>query len=412
MSRVLSTPKQAPHGRTLVAGEPTLFHCNHYNYWLQKTLLLPTDLKMGEVIRDAAASVAHAWVSNAREELGFEDAAGALQFAADAFAQHGFGTIDFSEADADGGTVRTPTSHYGQCFRSIVDGDFAEPQTYFDQGYAAGAVAAAYGLDAGAFAARCEQCMALGAEEGVIALVRRDEPADSFNSPGEGKGSGQEPPPQSEHTNVDEAAVLEALAGLDFSGNEEGLIPRFGVMLTHHFANFYDRISFEFVRRMGDTGLLEYGEQLLVDAGYRCAFNTFGGIMTSAEWDAVVRPQCETREDWVHGMVAVVNALGWGVWRVHELSEDKLVVRIWDDYESRGWLGMYGEADRPICYLAQGGAAGIMNLVYTGGIADGPTLDEDYFKEIFESEDRYVAEQTKCMAQGDDFSEIVVTKEG
>jgi predicted hydrocarbon binding protein len=73
---------------------------------------------------------------------------------------------------------------------------------------------------------------------------------------------------------------------------------------------------------------------------------------------------------------------------------------------------MYGEADRPICYLAQGGAAGIMNLVYTGDIAQGPTLDEDYFKEIFESEDRYVAEQTKCMAQGDDFSEIVVTKEG
>ncbi|NET39964.1 MAG: hypothetical protein F6K19_49770, partial [Cyanothece sp. SIO1E1] len=87
-----------------------------------------------------------------------------------------------------------------------------------------------------------------------------------------------------EGTNIDEPAILTALAGLDLSGNEEGLIPRFGVMLTNHFANFYNRISFEFVRRMSGTGMLEMGEILLQDAGYQCAFNTFGGIMISDEW--------------------------------------------------------------------------------------------------------------------------------
>ena len=62
---------------------------------------------------------------------------------------------------------------------------------------------------------------------------------------------------------------------------------------------------------------------LLVEAGYRCAFHTFGGIMSSAEWDAVIKPQCEDWKDWVHGMVATINALGWGVYRVAELSEEK-----------------------------------------------------------------------------------------
>ncbi len=63
---------------------------------------------------------------------------------------------------------------------------------------------------------------------------------------------------------------------------------------------------------------VDVAAELFIEAGHACAFNTFGGIMTSAEWDALVLPMLKTREDWVFGMVGCVNALGWGTWKVLE----------------------------------------------------------------------------------------------
>lgn len=410
MSRTLATPAPSPYGQLLTGGEPVIAHCNVYNYWLQKTVTLVPDLGMRDVVISAAASSAHAHVRAAIAELGLDAEADRKKLVADTFAQYGYGTLDLSWVTADGGQVRTPTSHYGQLFMQPAGLQrFSEAQNLFDQGYAAGAVAAIYDRDVNAYLVSDVACHSTGGD-GTIRLTAS--PVDSsFESCGAGPGGKTEPPPPNADTNVDEAAILDALSGLDFSGNEEGFIPRFGVMLTFHFANHYNRISFEFIRRMKDSGMLEHAEKLLVDAGHRCAFNTFGGIMTSAEWDAVIRPQCQTREDWVHGMVATVNALGWGVWRVHELVPGKkLVVRIYDDYESRGYLGMYGAAERPVSFLAQGGVAGTMNLIYTGDIASKPDLDNAYYARVFDADDSFRVQQTKSLAMGDAYSEIVAER--
>ena len=56
MTRRTGSISQEAHGRTLMSGEPLVFHCNHYNYWLQKTLLLPEGL--GRVTPDRFAAVA------------------------------------------------------------------------------------------------------------------------------------------------------------------------------------------------------------------------------------------------------------------------------------------------------------------------------------------------------------------
>ena len=149
---------------------------------------------------------------------------------------------------------------------------------------------------------------------------------------------------------------------------------------------------------------------LLMDTAYRCAFHTFGGIMTSPEWEAVVLPQCKTKEDWIHGMVACVNALGWGAWRVIEQSDDLLRVRIYDDYESCGWLDMYGKAKEPVSFLAAGAVSGIMNLIYNADIASGPTLDLDFYARVFESEGSFQAEHVASFAMGDGYTEIVARR--
>lgn len=404
-----SLPSRNPsRGRVLVAGEPLIFHCNHYNYWLQNTLLLTNGLGMEGVMLDAAAEVAHAYVGRAATELGLSTVEERKRLASDLYAQQGFGTVDFASLSADGGSVVNPTSHYAYAFSVASDAQVStRPQNYFDAGFAAGAASAIFELAPGSFEVRIDACRSMGAERGITVLERRPAATDVQGSPGAGHTGTNDIPGPNGDTNVDEAQVLQALAGLDLAGNEEGLIPRFGVMLTEHFANYYNRISFEFVHRMESTGLLELGETLLVDAGYQCAFNTFGGVMVSAEWDAVVKPQCQSRFDWVHGMVACVNALGWGVWRVQELSDERLVVRIYDDYESCGYRAMYGMADRPVSYLAQGGVVGIMNLIFVGAIDQKPVLDSAYFEHTFNADGCFKAKQEKCLASGDPFTEIV-----
>lgn len=211
---------------------------------------------------------------------------------------------------------------------------------------------------------------------------------------------------------VDELAVVRAVAGLGIKGNEEGLIPAFGLYLTRHLADYYNRISYATARRIEALGGLEEDARaLLLEAGHSCAFNTFGGVMKSAEWDAVVRPMLESREDWVRGMVAVVNSFGWGRWSVLELEAGaKLVLRIDDGYEATGWLRDYGKSEHPRCYLAAGGAAGLMNLLYVGDITARPALTEAYYRELFSHAEVFRSTETRCLARGDSHCEVLVER--
>lgn len=210
---------------------------------------------------------------------------------------------------------------------------------------------------------------------------------------------------------IDERAVVSAIASLGIAGDEEGLIPAFGLYLTRHSADYYNRISFAAARRLGGSGLEDDARALLVEAGHVCAFNTFGGIMKSAEWDAVVKPMIETREDWVRGMVAVINAFGWGRWSVVELvANERLHVSIEDSYEAIGWLRDYPISERPRCYLGCGGVSGIMNLLYVGDITTHPVLDEAYYRSLFRSQSAFASEEIACVAKGDPRCEIIATR--
>lgn len=213
---------------------------------------------------------------------------------------------------------------------------------------------------------------------------------------------------------VAERIVTEAVAGLELKGNEEGLIPAFGLYLTKHFADYYNRISYgllgAFIRELPE--LEEDAIALLTEAGHVCSFHTFGGIMVSVEWDAVVMPMIETREDWVKGMIGVVNALGWGRYRLQELvPNERLVLQIDDSYEAAGVLEGYGKAAHPRCYLASGGAAGLMNLLYQGDITKRPPLTEEYYHEVFGDPRSFRARETRCLAMGDPHCEIIVERQ-
>jgi hypothetical protein len=393
--------KKEGWGRRSLGGEAMVYHCNFYNYWLQKTVLLVEGLGMEQVIQEAAAASAYSCLKGL-------DAADS-KMAETVFSGLGFGLMDLSLVTADGGEVTTSISHYGQCLASAAGGTFAAPQSRFDAGFAGGASAWGHGRLAGGFEAKVQACMALGAKRGSIELIGRAARDDFFGTYGVGPDSSAAQPVPA-WRGPSQNAVDEAMDELDLNGNEEGLIPRFGVMLTQHFAHFYNRLSFEFLLRMRDSGMRMAGEHLLIDAGYRCAFHTCGGIFMSPEWEALMRPVVTSREDGAHAMVSILSTLGWGRWRLVEVGERRAVMRLYDDYESLGYRAMYGESTRPVAFLAAGGLGGLMNLLYLGDILDQQELDGSYYERVFEHADAFAVHQTQSIAMGDAYSEIVAER--
>lgn len=391
------------HHRCIVGGEPTIFHCHHYNAFLHRTLLDAEFVDTRPILIGAAAEVAYAQLNSLFDELKLSDIQARKDMAQETFRWSGFGTLDFSSLDEQGGTTRTRNNHYSHAWQ-VKWGKAKEPVSQFPAGWLAGALAAIYSKPQGHYQVETKQCMAMdGVDECVFELSDKGANFPVFESVKLGELIDQHQELDCPANNVDAQGIFEAVASLPLVGDQDGIIPAFGVYLTRHYANYYNRVSFELERKLvekfGDQGR-KVAAPLLIEAGRVCAFNTFGGIMSSTEWDALVRPQLKSPEDWVHGMLAIVNAFGWGRWSVTSVEEACAEFVIQDDYECAGYLAMYGQADHNVAYLAHGGVLGLMVLVYTGDIAAKPELSEDYYTSIFKNATPYTVKCLESRAQG------------
>lgn len=406
-------PARVPAYLNIVGTEPLVYHCHHYNLTLQESIEDARKwVDADAILVDGAEIAASAMLRSLASQKSPKDS---FAIASEHFRLQGFGLLDCSGVGADGGSATVHNSHYALGHRQRKpDARREAPVCYFAAGYIAAAAAAAHGRPPGSYRVRETECVALGADACVFQVEARQSPRALEASIGQGR-TGDPMPPAPAGTPpsaIDEPAVIQAVGSLSLVGNEEGQIPAFGVLLSQHFANYYNYISYETERAVAHDEVLQSATRaLLVEAGHVCAFNTFGGIMRSAEWDAVVGPMIGQRTDWVYGIVAVINALGWGRWAVEEIVEnERLVVRVDSSYESNYHLARYDLADSGKCYLPQGGVAGIMNLLYVGDITEKPELTAEYYAKLFSSPESFVATETKCRSKGDDYCELVAER--
>jgi predicted hydrocarbon binding protein len=193
---------------------------------------------------------------------------------------------------------------------------------------------------------------------------------------------------------IDANKIIQAVMSGSRIREEKGIIPLFGVYLSLLSVQYYNKLSFDFERKM--TGS-EEAEKLLVAAGQECGYATFHGIRNSWEWDEVVKPMVESREDQIFGFASVAVAFGWGDLTVKELIPgDKLVIRAEASYEASGYLESYGRTESGKCYMLRGVSAAFMDLVYGGDYPDGCFC--------------FLAEETRCRAKGDSYCEFVARK--
>lgn len=391
--------------RLVVGGEPMVIHCHHYNCFLQRSIQDAEYIDSAPILVGAAAEMAFAQLTSLVSRTPDISARKAIVEAL--YRASGFGLIDLSAVTAEGGKVRTRSTHYSTGWKEKF-GRSQTPVAFFSTGFLAGALGAIYRLDPASIQARQTACRSTGADEDVFFLSRGPANFALFEPRRDAVlvAVGNDPEPA---TSVNREGITRAVAGMPLPGNATGLITAFGVYLTRMYGDYYNRISFAFEQQMttlaGRQGV-DVVAELFIEAGHVCAFNTFGGIMTSAEWDALVLPMLKTREDWVFGIVGCVNALGWGVWKVLDVTPDAATFRIYNDYESVGYRRMYGTADHGISYLATGGAAGLMNLIYLGNIQEKPDLTPEFYDRLFKGGRTFQGRMTACQAMGDPYTEI------
>jgi predicted hydrocarbon binding protein len=154
-----------------VGASRLVFHCHHYNLFLQRTV----EDALGEeasrsLQRAAAAESARGMLASvfAKEST----LAGRLARAKDVFGELGFGLADESALSANGGRVVLVTSHYAVGWRAKF-GEVARPACHFAAGYWAGALAAAAGLAPERVVGNETACAAMGAESCLIDIEVR-----------------------------------------------------------------------------------------------------------------------------------------------------------------------------------------------------------------------------------------------
>ena len=397
------------HNCLIVGDEAMIFHCHHYLINLLRTILDADYIDSPKFLIGSAADALYNQLSHLCEGLNEEDSKFMAQ---EVYKTFGYGLIDLTPMSEIGVTLQTTKSFFSKTWlmkyeigKKVVD--------YYTTGFLAAAYAVIYDKKLSDIHAVQTKCMAMGDayNEHQISLgtcnfdiYRKKDPI-VFN--------------EVEHLKIDwehEKSVTDAFLGAHahFVGNEEGYIPAFGVYLARNQSDYVNRMQFEFIRHMravaGDYGITLGGE-LLLEAGHACGFFTYGGIMTSNEWEQVVKPYLKTKEDWIKGLASIINTMGWGYHTAAEISEDKAVFRNYNDFEDMSHLRMYGTSEYPVHWANSGGFTGLMQLIYNTALVTGERIDtEEGFRQMRRSKVSYKTRMTKSIACGDDYLEVEVYK--
>ncbi len=195
---------------------------------------------------------------------------------------------------------------------------------------------------------------------------------------------------------IDGRKIVQAVMEGSQIRDAKGIIPIFGVYLSLYFVWYYNRISFDFEKRLGGARKQE-AASLLVQAAQECGYATFQGIRNSWEWEELVRPMIDQKEDQIHGFTAVAVAFGWGDLEVKELlPEERLVIRVSDSYEATGYLQSRRVGNSGKCYMLRGVTGAFMDLLY------GTEYPQGCFT--------FVADEPLCRAKGDPYCEFIARK--
>jgi len=197
---------------------------------------------------------------------------------------------------------------------------------------------------------------------------------------------------------IDRQKAIDDLSKIQVKGDEEGLIPAFGVLIQQMPANFWNTFSVKILQAAGED-LYDDAAGLLENAAAECGYHTGWGIINSEEFKAIVGPMINPDtplEDTLAGAYAVFTAWGWAKAEIVELVPgEKMVIKATDYYESD--VKDTFKPDKPFAYMIKGVSRAFMDIAY----------GKEQYPNGFGT---FTCEQTKAKECGDEYGEFVVTK--
>ncbi len=186
--------------------------------------------------------------------------------------------------------------------------------------------------------------------------------------------------------------VVKGLADISITGDEDGLIPGFNVLVNQLPATFWNNFAERLMAVAKTKGKASEAEEGLVRCAYECGYHTGYGIITSDEFQAVVMPMVtQGAKDVLRGAYGVFTAWGWAKSGIVQIKPgERMVVRAFDYYEADGSPGDLR------AFMIRGVSSAFFELAYAEPYPGGM--------------DTFSCIQTKGMESGDNFGEFVVTK--
>ncbi len=405
-----------------VADAPVCAHCHHYNLFIDKTVDDALGVVEGTRLRtETAREFFYQLLEGVFDNGEVDSAEERLNLASELFAACGHGQLDLSTLGENGGQVYGDHLHYSYSWNEKHAGVETRyhPADATAAGFAAAALALAYGHAPETVLARETRCLVLGHDRCKFELTIGDGEA-AEHSPRVDRDSVVAVTPEPfggiREEEVEELSErLKAfLAGV--AGDERGLIQAFGVFVTFNPSNLYNRLSYDLldILRREHPSYLEVAAGLLREAGRMCGFNTFGGIIRSPEWEALTGTgERDMLTVALHSTV-IARGLGFGRWSVADFEPGRtLILQAPSTYEGPYHRIRHGSEGSASCFLFEGASEAIAQLGHAVDWSTGPEFSPAMYEEVFEAGNNpWRAEQTRCVCKGDDFCEVTVTHQG
>jgi len=166
----VTEPVFDPEAHTITLGGSRLvFHCHHYNVFLQRSLEDAVGARAAGLQRDAACEAARGMLTRVFAAAPDGSLEQRLARAAALFGGLGFGRADVTGLDAMGGIVRVSPSHYAIGWIAKF-GHSTRPVDHFATGFFRGALCAAAGHAPERVTAEQIQCAS--SREGAATEIR------------------------------------------------------------------------------------------------------------------------------------------------------------------------------------------------------------------------------------------------
>ncbi len=399
----------------LLADVPIVYHCHHFNLFWDQTIDDALGAQLGTVVRTRAAREAfYDLIAGLLERLAVEEDKEQRAFAEALFSTLGHGTLRMG-VRGNSGLAEGTHLHHGTCWREKY-GDQVKRQRPADAvtaGYAAAAMEVVHGLPRESVDASEETCVVNQAPSCRFALRPMDQAP--LMRPVL-KEQVERTLPQTT-SSVDETAVATLATRLrnhasKLFADPDGRLRAFGLYFALTPATYYNRAAYDALRHVARIApqSVSVMKALLREAAHVGAFNAFGHILMSPEWETQSGPLRGEVEEIVIGACGIGRAMGLGRWCIEEIvPHRRLVLRLPATYETCYYVNREGRATEGACYFVQGAALATMQLAHRVPWTSRPSLSGDFYTALLEGGLPWRVEETRCVSKGDLFCEVVVS---